>query len=171
MRHLSLWTLGIIPTRSGAQYQAPEIPGEELRGTARVPRNSRVRASRPGINIYTEGGLYLTNVAPVGYGGRNRFFWAGALSGNLHGLYEASGGAGSRTTPVALDYIAGWCCSQMIRVPCMACVGMLWRFLLRHAFTDPLTNVRLELSPASSVSSRIFPSAAKGRWWEWPSHR
>ena len=65
MRHLSLWTLGIIPTRSGAQYQAPEIPGEELRGTARVPRNSRVRASRPGINIYTEGGLYLTNVAPL----------------------------------------------------------------------------------------------------------
>ena len=37
------------------------------------------------------------------------------------------------------------------------------RFLLRHAFTDPLTNVRLELGPASSVSSRIFPSAAKGR--------
>ena len=125
MRHLSLWTLGIIPTRSGAQYQAPEIPGEELRGTARVPRNSRVRASRPGINIYTEGGLYLTNVAPVGYGGRNRFSWAGALLGNSHGLYEASGGAGSWTTPVALDYIAGWCCSQMIRVPCMACVGML----------------------------------------------
>ena len=30
-------------------------------------------------------------------------------------------------------------------------------------FNDPLTNVRLELSPASSVSSRIFPSAAKGR--------
>ena len=45
-----------------------------------------------------------TDRAPVGYGGRNRFFWAGALSGNLHGLYEASGGAGSRTTPVALDY-------------------------------------------------------------------
>ena len=30
-------------------------------------------------------------------------------------------------------------------------------------FNDPLTNVRLELSPASSVSSRIFLSAAKGR--------
>ena len=30
------------------------------------------------------------------------------------------------------------------------------RFLLRHAFTGPLTNARLELSPASSVSSRIY---------------
>ena len=37
------------------------------------------------------------------------------------------------------------------------------RFLLRHAFTGPLTYVRLELSPASSVLPGIFPSAAKGR--------